>query len=102
MAKVRLEKKTDHTCSEAFSTLRLMLENDETLRKLDSRYRCEFNEKNLTGNVKGNGFDAQVGVQSLSEGAIIKIDVDLSFLLNPFKEKIRQTLQSKLDEKFHS
>lgn len=74
-----------------------MLANDPGLRKLDSTYECSFNDGNCEGKVKGKQFSADIDVQPKDTGSIVSIQVDLAFLLSPFKGQVQSTLERKLE-----
>lgn len=97
MASVIVEKISKSPPEKAFSQVRELLENDSMLRGLDSKYVCSFDESCLKGSVKGRRFEADVHVTQNAAGAKVVIEVKLSFLLSPFKQKVKDVLQGKLD-----
>ena len=98
MAKLLVEKTTRCSSKEAFLKVKTLLETDDMLRRLDSNLICQFDEVRLEGCAKGGQFRADLRVEPQSGGAKVAIDVTLSFLLGPLKEKVRSVLQKKLDE----
>jgi len=98
MPKVKVTSNSKLTPQETFKKIKQMLETDADLRKLDSSYRCEFNDAQLTGSAKGGKFQAQLRVQNSGQGAQVEIDVDLPLMLTPVKGIVQSTLQKKLDQ----
>ncbi len=75
-----------------------MLSNDKDLRKLDSKYKCEFNDKDLTGVADGSMFKAKMNIQAAGAGSKVEITVDLPFHLALVKGMVESTLKKKLEE----
>ncbi len=101
MAKVVVEKNTKTSPKEAFSKIRSVIVNDEALRKLDRNYTCQFDESRLEGCAKGGKFKADLMVKPSGDGSNVCIAIELSFFLAPFKEKVREILQGRLDEQLN-
>ena len=97
MPKIKVESTSKYTPEETFKKIKHMLENDADLRKMDSGYKCDFNEGQMTGSAKGSKFQAQMKVSSSTPGAQVQIDVDLPLMLTPVKGIVQSTLQKKLD-----
>lgn len=74
-----------------------MLESDKDLRKMDSSYACQFDEKSFTGSAKGSKFEADMKVVAQGGGAQVEIEVSLPLMLTPLKGVVQSTLQKKLD-----
>ena len=72
------------------------MSDDKDLRKLDSNYQCQFDDKSLTGSAKGKQFEAKLKVASGSKTQVT-LEVSLPLLLTPFKGMIENTLNKKLD-----
>lgn len=97
MPKVKVESQSKHSAEETFKRIRHMLENDKELRKMDSSYVCQFNEKSLSGSAKGGKFEADMKVASIGSGASVEIEVSLPLMLTPVKGIVQSTLQKKLE-----
>jgi hypothetical protein len=97
MPKVKVESQSKHSAEETFKKIRALLESDRDLRKMDSGYVCEFNEKGLTGSAKGSKFEADMRVTAKGTGSQVEIDVSLPLLLTPVKGIVQSTLQKKIE-----
>lgn len=97
MPKFTVEAQSKHSAQETFSKIKTFLDTDQDLRRMDGKYRCEFDDKQLSGNATGGQFSAALKVESTAEGSKVAITVDLPFALGLFKGKIQQVLQKKLD-----
>ncbi len=90
----------DHTCQlsteEAFKKIKSFFENDQDIRRIDSKLQCDFSESQMSGKVKGSQFKADVLVEKLPNGSLVKVIVDLPLMLSPFKGKVQETIQKKL------
>lgn len=84
--------------NDSFKLVSDLLSNDRDLRKLDSKYKCEFNPNDLTGTADGSMFKAKMNVQPAGEGSKVEIVVDLPFHLMMVKGMVEKTLQKKLEE----
>ena len=99
MPKFTVEKNSNLSTKETFDRVTDLLKNDKELKKLDPAYKCEFDESSLSGTASGKFFKALMDIQaSGSEGAVVKITVDLPFTLALAKGLIEKTLKKKLDE----
>jgi hypothetical protein len=97
MPSIKIESKTQLAPQEAFQRVKEMLANDPGLKKLDSTYQCSFNDGSCEGTVKGKQFSADIEVQPKDNGSVVSIEVDLAFLLSPFKGQVKSTLERKLE-----
>lgn len=77
-----------------------MLDQDPQLRKLDPSYKCEFNEKDLTGQAQGKQFKALLKISPLKNdpqsGSLIELTVELPFHLALVRGLVQKTLEEKL------
>jgi hypothetical protein len=96
MPKISIEKTSKHSAAETFSKIKSFLSDDKDLRKLDSNYQCQFDEKTFSGTAKGRQFEA---ILKISEGAPTRVllEINLPLLLSTFKSYVEKTLHHKLD-----
>ncbi len=66
------------------------------MRKLDSNYQCQFDEKSLTGTAKGKQFEAKLKVVAGAKTQVT-LEVSIPLMLTPFKGFVENTLSKKLD-----
>lgn len=97
MPKFKVETASNKSAQETFKAIRDLLENDRDLRKMDSSYKCNFNESSLSGNAKGGKFEADMKVASKGSGSTVTIEVNLPLMLTPVKGIVQSTLQKKLE-----
>ena len=98
MPSIKIEKQSALSPTDSFKRISNMLNNDKDLRKLDAKYKCEFNDKDLTGAADGAMFKAKMNVQEQTGGSKVEITVDLPFHLALVKGMVEKTLQKKLEE----
>lgn len=97
MPKVKVESPSNHSPQDTFQRIKSMLENDKELRKMDSAYKCQFNDSAMTGTAKGSKFEADMRVTSKAGGSVVEIEVSLPLMLTPVKGIVQSTLQKKLE-----
>jgi len=98
MPSIKVEKQSKLSTSDSFKRISNMLSNDSDLKKLDSKYKCEFDEKAMTGTADGSLFKAKMNVKESAGGSKVEIVVDLPFHLALVKGMVEKTLQKKLEE----
>lgn len=98
MPKLNIEAKSKYDSKETYSRVKNFLETDQGLRKLDAQIKCTFDDNKMTANANGSQFKANLQVLSESPTSKVVISVDLPFLLMPFKGKVEETLQRKLEK----
>lgn len=98
MPKLNIEHKSTLNSDEAFEKIKSFLQNEQEIKKIDSKIVCQFNEAQKTGKANGSQFKADISVKETSDGSVVKLDVDLPMLLTPFKGKIQETIHRKLSK----
>lgn len=98
MPSIKVEKQSQHSAGDSFKRVSKMLETDRDLKKLDSKYKCEFNEQALTGTADGSLFKAKMNIKESGAGCKVEITVDLPFHLALVKGMVQKTLEKKLEE----
>ena len=98
MPSIKVEKQTQFSAGDAFKRMTDLLNNDKDLRKLDSKYKCEFNPKDFSGTADGSMFKAKMKVNESKGGSKVEITVDLPLTLALVKGMVEKTLQKKLEE----
>jgi hypothetical protein len=97
MPKFKVETSSKHNANDTYNKIKNVLENDKDLRKMDSGYKCEFNDSAMSGRAKGSQFEANMTVKSVGDGAKVEVEVSLPMLLTPLKGVVQSTLQKKLE-----
>lgn len=100
MPKVSIEHATNLAPKEAFQKIKTFFETDQDIRRFDPNMKCEFNESAMAGKASGSQFKAAIAVTSQGQGSKIDVNVELPFLLAPFKGKVQETIQKKLSKYF--
>src|SRR5271165_6070551 len=98
MPSIKVEKQTKLSADDSFKRVTDLLNKDKDLRKLDSKYKCEFNPKDFSGTADGSMFKAKMNIKEASGGSKVEIIVDLPFHLALVKGMVEKTLQKKLEE----
>jgi|SRR6185437_6180348 len=98
MPSIKVEKQTELKAGESFKRISDLLNNDADLRKLDSKYKCEFNSKDLSGTANGSMFKAKMNIKESGSGSKVEITVDLPLTLALAKGMVEKTLKKKLEE----
>jgi hypothetical protein len=98
MPTIKIEKQTSLNANDSFKRISELLSNDKDIRKLDSKYKCEFDAQQRTGTADGSLFKAKMSVAEAAGGSKVEIIVDLPFHLMMVKGMVEKTLQKKLEE----
>jgi hypothetical protein len=96
MAKIKIEKTSSLSPKDAFGKIKEFFSNDHDLRKLDSNYKCQFDDNLMAGTAKGSKFEAAMSVLPQAGGSKIQVEVSLPLMLTPFKGFVEKTIQDKL------
>ena len=98
MPSLKIEKQSKLSPDDSFKRISDLLSNDKDLRKLDAKYKADFNAQTRSGTAEGSMFKAKMSVSEGGEGSTIQVTVDLPFHLALMKGMVEKTLQKKLDE----
>lgn len=98
MPSVKIEKQCKLSADDSFKRISDLLSNDKDLRKLDAKYKAEFNAASRSGTADGSMFKAKMNVKEAPGGSKVEIVVDLPFHLALAKGMVEKTLQKKLEE----
>lgn len=98
MPSIKVEKQTSLNAGDSFKRISDMLSNDKDLRKLDAKYKCDFNPQDMTGVADGSMFKAKMAIKEAPGGSKVEIVVDLPFHLALVKGMVESTLKKKLEE----
>lgn len=96
MAKIKILSDSKYSKEETYQKIKNFLLNEPDLKKMTPDYKCNFTDASHSGTIKGTGFDAVVKVELAANTASVSIDVDLAFLLTPFKGKVEEILKRKI------
>ncbi len=98
MPTIKIEKQTDISAEDCFKRISDLLSNDRDLRKLDAKYKCDFDSTKMSGVAEGSMFKAKMNVKSANSGSKVEIIIDLPFHLSLVKGMVESTLKKKLEE----
>ena len=98
MPSVKIERQTKLSAADSFKRISDLLSNDKDLRKLDPKYKADFNSSTLSGTADGSMFKAKLSVKDAGGGSKVEITVDLPFHLALAKGMVEKTLSKKLEE----
>lgn len=96
MPKFTIDYSSKKNPEEAYKAMKDLISGRDELQKFDSKATMDFNDGQKTCQIKGSQFSAEMNVHPASEGSRISVDVDLSFLLTPFKGKVEEMLTKML------
>ena len=96
MPAIKVTSETSLSPKECFSRITKMFETDADIKKLDSGFKCNFDEKSLSGTAEGKQFKANMKVVPANQGSSVEILVDLPFHLALVKGMVQSTLEKKL------
>ena len=99
MAKIKVEHQTSHDPEKAFSILKDFLSNDPEFRRFDPKMRLDFRADSNNIDIKCSQFTAVVNVHPSkggNPGSFVVVDLDIAFMLSPFKGKIQESMQKTL------
>lgn len=98
MPSIKVEVQTKLKAAESFKRISDVLTNDKDLRKLDAKYKADFNPTTMSGQAEGSMFKAKLNVTEEGPGSKVLVTVDLPFHLSLAKGMVEKTLQKKLTE----
>ena len=98
MPTIKVKHSTAKNVEDAFKKIKEFFQSDETLKKLDPKITFNFQEDQKKGQANGSQFKAHFAVTPDSAGSAIEVTVELPFLLTPFKGKVEETIQRKLQK----
>ncbi len=96
MPKIQIAHKCTEASDTVFTKIKTFFEQDEDIKKIDSKISWNFDTSAKTGKAKGSQFTADIAVKSSGPGSEVAIAIDIPFLLSPFKGKIQETVERKL------
>ena len=98
MAKFTVDHNVKHPTDKTFEMIQSVLSKGDDLKKFDNKIECQFDPAKKTCAIKGSQFKADVKIVAAGQGSKISVEVDLPFILMPFKGKISESL-TKMFEK---
>ena len=98
MAKIQINRTSPQSTQNAFTKIKSLFENDPDLKRIDSNYKCQFDDAACTGTAKGKMFDAQLRVSANGTGSSVDLTVTLPLMVSPLKGTIEKTLSAKLEK----
>ena len=98
--KLNLQWKTQTDSKTVFKKLEKLLVDHPRFKKLDPTYSCDFHPKDLTLNVKGQLFQAQVCLLDKKDHTLIKIDGKLAMAAALFKGQLTKVLEKEIGKVF--
>ncbi len=98
MPSLKIQKQCSLTAQDAFKRVSDLLSNDKDLKKLDPKYKAEFDQQTLSGTADGSMFKAKLNVKEVGSGSTLELVIELPFHLALMKGMVEKTLQKKLDE----
>ena len=96
MPKFKVEAPSPLEPKETFKKIKGFLESAEDLKKIDPNIVCTFEDEKMKGLAKGKQFKAEISIQSGNSQCMVSIEVEIPFLLSPFKGKIQESLERKI------
>ncbi len=98
MPKVNIDYKSPLDAKETFTKVKEFLATDESIKKIDNDIKADYNESDLSGDLKGSKFKAKMNVQPKGDQSEVSIVVDLPMLLGAFKGQVKSTIEKKLQK----
>jgi len=98
MPSLKIDKQSKLSPDDSFKRISDLLSNDKDLKKLDAKYKADFDAQTRSGTAEGSMFKAKLSVTEGASGSSIQLTVDLPFHLALVKGMVEKTLQKKLDE----
>lgn len=98
MPKFTIEHKTSHSAKDTYGKIKEFLNKDQEIRKFDSKLQCSFDDSQLSAQMNGSQFKANMKINEAQAGSNVVVTVDLPLMLTPFKGKVQETLQRKLEK----
>jgi hypothetical protein len=98
MAKFNVE----HACSKdqnsTFDEIKNFLSKESEYKKFDAKAKVTFDESKKSCHIEGSQFKAIMSVIPKNDKSVVSINIEIPFLLMPFKGKIEETLKKMLSK----
>ncbi|MEZ0392362.1 MAG: polyhydroxyalkanoic acid system family protein [Pseudobdellovibrionaceae bacterium] len=98
MPKVTIDHASNLSANDAFAKIKTFFETDQDIRRFDPKMSCQFSESSMTGRAAGSQFKADIAVKNQGPGSLVQVIIDLPLMLTPFKGKVQETIQKKLNQ----
>lgn len=98
MPKVNIDFKSPLNAKDTFEKVKDLLDNDASLRKIDSSYKCQFDDGQMSGSAKGSKFSADLKVSGNEDSANVNMCIDIPFAFALFKGQVKSILEKKLKD----
>lgn len=96
MPKFTVEHESTQTPDAAFEKMKSFLSTQSDIKKFDPNLQITFDDAQKVCRLKGSQFSAEMNIQPSAKGSKVAVNVDLSFLLTPFKGKVQDVMQNML------
>jgi len=96
MPKINIDHTSSIPASELYTKVKTFFATDESIRRLDPKIACDFDDASMSGKASGSQFKGNFTISQQGSGSKVSVVVDLPLLLSPFKGKIQETIQKKL------
>ena len=98
MPKVNIDFKSQHNAQDTFKKVKELLSTDESIKKIDNSIQADFNDAQMSGDLKGSKFKAKMNVKESGDQSEVSIVVELPMLLGAFKGQVKSTIEKKLSK----
>jgi hypothetical protein len=98
MPKLTIDHNSQLPADDAFLKIKTFFETDKDIRRFDPNLKCEFDQGSMSGKALGKQFKADIAVKSQGPGSSVQVIVDLPLMLTPFKGKVQETIEKKLNQ----
>lgn len=92
MPKFNIQHNSSHSIDKTYDIVKGFLSKGEELKRFDEKVSCGFDDSKKTCSIQGSQFKAEVSILANGANSKVSVEVDLPFLLMPFKGKIQESL----------
>lgn len=92
MPSLKVDYTSQLNANETYLKVKEFFNKSGEMSKFDPKIECKFNDQSLTCDLKGSQFKGDFKVSAQGNGSLIVINIDLPFILTPFKSKVQEGL----------
>ena len=99
MPTINITHSSPLTEKETFKKVKELLSQKEEFKKFDNNIQCQFDDSEMTGEVKGSQFKARLNITRSKNQCLVSITIDIPFLLMGFKNQVKASIEKELNQR---
>lgn len=96
MPKFTVEHQSPKAADATYDVIKNFMNHENEIKKFDANAKFNFNDQSKTCSIESSKFKAELSISQAVQGCKVQIEIDLPFLLMPFKGKVQESLTKML------